>query len=158
MIIYWQFEIHDQDEVEKNNLRDFKHLVDIKYEEPEQPVEVDPKAKGKAPPGKKPVEPEKKKEDKAKETKDAKGKDAKGKKDAKKKKDVKSFEPVIEEDKRKIIRTNYGVSNFNLNDLLNPHLNSVKIRNYIVPLQKYEVYFSLYFLLILIILSGQRLC
>lgn len=150
MLILSKFEIHDQDEVAKNQIREFKQLVDIKYEEPEPPVEaIDPKAKGAKGAAaakaarEKSADPSKKKDDKAKDAKDPKAKDpkakdAKGKKDAKKKKDIKSFEPIKHEEKREFIRGNYGISNFNLNDLLNPHANSLKIRNYIVPLQKYE--------------------
>ncbi len=76
--------MHDQDEVAKSQIKDFKHLVDVKYEEPQPPVDtIDPKAKGGkgGAPAKK-VEPPKK-EEKKEPAKDAKGKDAKGKKDAK---------------------------------------------------------------------------
>jgi len=133
-----QFEVHDQDEVAKNQIREYKQLGEIKYEEPEPPAEtLDPKAKGKGAAAKKrePSADPKKKDDKAK---DAKGKDAKGKKDPKKKKDVKTFEPIKNEDTREMIRNNYGMANFNLQDLLNPHLTSVKLRSHVVPVQKYE--------------------
>lgn len=133
---YFKFEVHDQDEVAKNQIKDFKQLIEIKYEEPEPPVDNDPKGKGKnaaaAAKDTKKKEPEKK-DEKAKDAKD------KGKKDPKKKKDVKTFEPIKEQDNREVNRANYGISAFNVNDLLNPHLTTVKLRNHIVPLKKYEV-------------------
>jgi len=118
-------------------------LIDIKVEP--EPVEevVDPKkggkpgaAKGKATDKDKEKEKEKaKKEEKAKQDK---AKD-KGKKDPKKKKDIKSFEPIIEEKKVDIIDTNYGIANFNLADLLKPNVRSVKLRCFIAPIQNYKV-------------------
>jgi len=65
----------------------------------------------------------------------------KDKKDTKKKNDVKSFEPIKKENKKKIVGANYGVANLMITDLLKNNVKSLKMRSFIVPVQKTEVRF-----------------
>lgn len=130
--------MHDQDEIAKNTVQETRKLIEIKEEEEEKPPE-DPKQKGKKDTKGKPAPKEGEKE-KEKE------KD-KGKKDAKKKKDVKAFEPIVQVNTKEVISSNYGLANFMLTDLLKPSVRTVKLRSFLVPIQKYVVRSSLYDLL-----------
>ena len=128
----FKIEVHDKDELVDNKIKEDIPLFDIqawlKVEEeknkPSTPVDqVDPKT------GKKITKREEKKEVKKEENK----------KKETKKKDIKVGEPIKEVvPEPEINNKNYGVANFNLQDLLKPNVRQIKLQAPIVPNKQYE--------------------
>ena len=134
-----KLELHDQNELIKNDLKEERKLIEIKVEDFENKETItDPKdvaGKGKTDKGKAPAKLEKPATQKAADVKG--GKD--GKKDPKKKKEMKVFDPIKENLKKEMMTLNYGVSNLMLTDLLKDNVKSLKLRGFIAPIQKIEV-------------------
>eukprot|EP00330_Aristerostoma_sp_ATCC50986_P001060 CAMPEP_0114579672 /NCGR_PEP_ID=MMETSP0125-20121206/4009_1 /TAXON_ID=485358 ORGANISM="Aristerostoma sp., Strain ATCC 50986" /NCGR_SAMPLE_ID=MMETSP0125 /ASSEMBLY_ACC=CAM_ASM_000245 /LENGTH=119 /DNA_ID=CAMNT_0001770571 /DNA_START=232 /DNA_END=588 /DNA_ORIENTATION=+ len=95
----------------------YKNLIDVKIESEEKEKTPEPVKGKKGKAAAKAKESDKKKDEKPKDSKSSKKAPAK-------KKDIKSFEPILEEDTRQYITTNYGIAKFNLQDLLKPSVRS----------------------------------
>ncbi|CAD8173492.1 unnamed protein product [Paramecium octaurelia] len=133
-----KFELHDKDEVVRNDVKEELQLFDIekwlqieeeKNRPPEPDFTVDPKT------GKKIPKKEVKKDDKKEVKKEVK-KDAK--KDNKKK-EVKLGEPILEEQpKKQYNRNNHGVAIMNLGAFIHSNVREVDLLAGIVPRRVFE--------------------